>query len=103
VLQDDQHLTFTRDGNAVFVALVAPQRAGERRTLTVFYHGDYKADSAAGTAAPAGPFVWAVDSLGAAWVATSDDTIGASSWWPLKDYQAETHATIAITVPDPMT
>jgi aminopeptidase N len=104
VLQDDQHLTFTRDGNAVFVALVAPQRVGERRTLTVFYHGDYKADSAAGTGAPAGPFVWAVDSLGAPWVATSDESIGASSWWPLKDYPADEPDSqrIAITVPDPM-
>jgi len=101
VLQDGEHLTFSRDGNAFFVALRAPQRAGERRTLTVFYHGTYRAGE--GTSGPT-PFIWAVDSLGAAWVATSDEAIGASSWWPLKDYPADEPDSqrIALTVPDPM-
>ena len=101
VLQDGEHLTFSRDGNAFFVALRAPQRAGERRTLTVFYHGTYRAGE--GTSGST-PFIWAVDSLGAAWVATSDEAIGASSWWPLKDYPADEPDSqrIALTVPDPM-
>jgi len=43
--------------------LGTPQRIGDQRTVTAFYHGAYRA--AGGTeAAPAGPFIWAVDSLG---------------------------------------
>jgi aminopeptidase N len=100
VVQDGEHLRVTRDGNAFFVALEGPQRAGERRTLTVFYHGAYRAEDSASVS----PFIWAVDSLGAPWVATSDEAIGASTWWPLKDYPADEPDSqrIAITVPDPM-
>jgi aminopeptidase N len=103
VVQDGQRLAFRRDGNAFFVTLGTPQRIGEQRTLMVFYHGAYRA--AGGTeAAAAGPFIWAVDSLGAPWVATTDEEIGASAWWPLKDDQADEPDSqrIAITVPDPM-
>jgi aminopeptidase N len=99
IVQDGQHLAYQRNGNAFFVALTTPQRSGDRHTLTVFYQGTYRGD--AGVAAP---FLWAVDSLGAPWVATSVEPIGASTWWPLKDYPADEPDSqrIAITVPDPM-
>lgn len=103
VVQDGQHLAYHRDGNAFFVALVTPQRTGDRHTVTVFYHGSYRSDG--GTGAVGGsPFIWAVDSLGAPWVATSDEEIGASAWWPLKDYPLDEPDSqrIAITVPDPI-
>ena len=98
IVQDGRHLAYQRDGNAYFVALVAPQRTGDRRTLTVFYHGTYRGGAADS------PFVWAIDSLGVPSVATTDEGIGASSWWPLKDYPADEPDSqrIAITVPDPM-
>ena len=32
-------VTFRREGNAFFATLAAPQRAGERKTITVYYHG----------------------------------------------------------------
>jgi aminopeptidase N len=103
VVQDRQHLPFQRDGNAYFVALAAPQRAGDRRTLTVFYHGTYRAGGGPETSRES-PFIWALDSLGAPWVATSDEEIGASAWWPLKDNQEDEPDSqrIAITVPDPL-
>jgi len=61
----------------------------------VFYHGAYRAP---------GPFFWALDSLGTPWIATSDEEVGASAWWPLKDHAADEPDSqrIAITVPDPM-
>lgn len=97
VVQTGQHLAYRRDGNAFFVTLRAQQRTGEHHTLTVFYHGRYPAGG--GT-----PFFWAVDSAGAPWVATSDELLGASSWWPLKDFPADEPDSqrIALTVPDPM-
>lgn len=106
VVQDGRRLEFRRDGNAFFVTLAAPQRAGQRKALRVHYHGGWHA-------APAdtsrrrfsfGPFHWAVDSAAAPWVATSNEGPGASNLWPLKDYPADEPDSqrIAITVPDPM-
>jgi hypothetical protein len=69
VVQDRQHLAYRRDGNAFFVTLGAPQRAGDRRMLTVFYHGTYRPGPDGGRRADSA-FVWAIDSLGAPWVAT---------------------------------
>jgi aminopeptidase N len=101
VVQDGRRLTFRRDGNAFFVALQSPQRAGESRTVTVHYHG---APRVAANAPWDGGFVWSRDEAGAPWVATAVQGLGASAWWPNKDTQTEEPDSqrIAITVPDPM-
>jgi aminopeptidase N len=101
MVQEGRKLPFRRDGNAFFVTLAARQRAGETRTVTVYYHGRPKV-------APHPPwqggFTWTTDSLGNRWVVTTDEGLGASVWWPLKDYLADEPDSqrIAITVPDPM-
>jgi aminopeptidase N len=101
ILQDGRKLAYRRDGNALFVALVAPQRAAERKTVTVHYHGRPRA---AQHAPWDGGVVWARDSLGAPYVATAVQGYGASGWWPTKDIQADEPDSqrVAITVPDPM-
>ncbi|HEU4698545.1 MAG TPA: M1 family metallopeptidase [Gemmatimonadales bacterium] len=107
VVQAGRRLAHRRDGNAFFVTLAAPPRAGSRGTLTVWYHGRWSrpaADTARGGRAGAGPFHWEADSAGAPWIATSNEGPGASTWWPLKDFPADEPDSqrIAITVPDPM-
>ena len=99
--QDGRALSHRRDGNALFVALVAPQRAGERKTITVRYHGRPRA---AQHAPWDGGVVWTRDSLGAPLVATAVQGYGASGWWPTKDIQADEPDSqrVAITVPDPL-
>jgi aminopeptidase N len=101
ILQDGRKLAYRRDGNALFVALVAPQRAGDRKTITVHYHGRPRA---AQHAPWDGGFVWTRDSLGAPYVATAVQGYGASGWWPTKDIQADEPDSqrVAITVPDPL-
>jgi aminopeptidase N len=101
IVQDGRRLSHRRDGNALFVALVAPQRAGEHRTVTVFYHGRPRA---AQHAPWDGGVVWTRDSLGAPYIATAVQGYGASGWWPTKDTQADEPDSqrVAITVPDPM-
>jgi aminopeptidase N len=101
IVQDRRGLTYRRDGNALFVTLAARQRAGEVRTVTVWYHGQPRA---AQRPPWDGGFIWARDSLGNAWVATANQGLGASVWWPNKDYLADEPDSqrIAITVPDPM-
>ncbi len=100
-VQDGRRLDARRDGNAFFVALVAPQQAGEHRTVTVYYHGKPRA---ARRPPWDGGYIWQHDSLGHEWVATANEGLGASVWWPLKDILSDEPDSqrIAITVPDPM-
>jgi len=101
IVQDRRRLEWRRDSNAVFVTLRARQRAGEARTLTVWYHGRPRV-----AVRPPwdGGFQWAHDSSGTTWIATSNEGLGASVWWPLKDTGADEPDSqrIAITVPDPL-
>ena len=101
IVQDGRRLSHRRDGNALFVRLVAPQRAGARKTIAVYYHGQPRA---AKHAPWDGGFVWTTDSLGTPWVATAVQGFGASAWWPTKDIQADEPDSqrVAITVPDPL-
>ena len=99
IVQDRRKLRSRRDGDAFFVTLESSQRTGDTRSITVYYHGQPGRDRPRG-----GGFLWAKDSLGNPWLATSDEGIGASVWWPVKDFPADEPDSqrIAITVPDPM-
>ena len=101
MIQDGRALSFRRDGDAFFVTLAAPQRAGERKTIAVHYHGR---PQVAKNPPWQGGFTWTTDSLKRPWVVTTDQGMGASVWWPNKDTQAEEPDSqrIALTLPDPM-
>jgi len=101
MVQERRTLAFRRDGNAFFVTLKARQRAGDVKTVTVYYHGRPRI---ARLPPWAGGFTWAKDSLGNTWIATTCEGLGASVWWPLKDLLADEPDSqrIAITVPDSM-
>lgn len=98
IVQDGHALTFRRDGNAFFVRTVAGQPVGSRQALIVYYHG---APRVAVQPPWDGGFIWTTDSLGNPWIATACQGIGASIWWPNKDYQGDEPDSqrIAITVP----
>jgi aminopeptidase N len=101
IVQDNEYLTGRPDGNAMFVSLKSAQKPGTMRKLTVYYHGKPKA----ATRPPwDGGFIWQHDSLGNRWTATANEGLGASVWWPTKDYLADEPDSqrVAITVPDPM-
>ena len=99
VTQDGRRLAIRRDSNAFFVRLAASQTAGSTKTITAYYHGKPRA---AQRAPWDGGFVWARDSLGNRWIATANQGLGASVWWPNKDTQADEPDSqrVAITVPD---
>ena len=101
MVQDGRAVRFRRDSNAFFATLAAPQRAGEHKTITVYYHGKPRV----ATNPPwQGGFTWTKDSLGRPWVVTTDQGMGASVWWPNKDTQADEPDSqrVALTLPDPM-
>jgi len=101
MVQDGRRVTYRRDGNAFFATAGGRPRAGERRTITVYYHGKPRV---ARRPPWDGGFAWQRDSVGNAWVATANQGLGASVWWPNKDSQADEPDSqrVAITVPDPM-
>lgn len=101
VVQDNRKLAFERDGNAFFATVSTDQKVGERRTLRAYYHGRPKA---AVNPPWDGGLIWRSDSLGNRWVATANQGLGASVWWPNKDTQADEPDSqrVAIRVPDPM-
>ncbi len=101
IVQDGVRLPFTRDGNAFLATIAANQKVGERRTVTTYYHGKPRA---ARNPPWDGGLIWRTDSTGNAWVATANQGLGASVWWPTKDIQADEPDSqrVAIRVPDPM-
>lgn len=102
IVQGGRRLAVRREGDAMFVTLAEPQEAGSTRTVTVHYHGKPRP---APNAPWDGGVVWTRDDGGDPWVATAVQGLGASAWWPNKDYQAEEPDSqrIAITVPKGMT
>ncbi|MBC8088748.1 MAG: M1 family peptidase, partial [Phycisphaerae bacterium] len=101
VLQDQQRVTMRRDTNTIFATLTSPQKTGDVKTVTVYYHGR---PAAAKNPPWDGGFIWRKDKSGNAFVSTANQGIGASLWWPLKDLTADEvdSQRVAITVPDPM-
>jgi aminopeptidase N len=100
MVQSGKRVTYRRDGNAFFAA-VPSLAAGASATVTVFYHGKPRA---AMRPPWDGGFIWQQDSLGRRWIATANEGLGASVWWPNKDYLADEPDSqrIAITLPDSM-
>jgi aminopeptidase N len=99
IVQRQRALTYRRDGDALFVTIVASQSVGQRDTISVYYHGKPRV---AKRAPWDGGFVWTRDSLGHTWIATANEGIGASVWWPTKELRADEPDSqrIAITVPN---
>lgn len=101
IIQDGRSLSYRREGAAFFVEMERTQRPGEENTVTVYYGG--KPVSAQNPPWDGG-LIWRKDSRGNDFVATANQSIGASVWWPMKDLMLDEPDSqrVAITVPDPM-
>lgn len=99
MIQNGQSLPYRRDGNAFFVTLPSQQSIHSLQTITVYYHGKPRI---AKMPPWDGGFIWDRDSLGNLWIATACQGVGASIWWPNKDYQGDEpdSQNISITAPD---
>lgn len=92
-----------KDGDVFWVkAPFATLRANELFSLTAYYHGKPRH-----AVRPPwdGGFVWTADASGKPWVAVACQGLGASSWWPCKDYQGDepdSGATISFRSPLPV-
>lgn len=101
MIQNGAAVSYRRDGNAFFATLSAPQPVGSVQTITVYFHGQPRA---ARRPPWDGGYIWAHDSLGRQWIATANQGLGASVWWPNKDSQADEPDSqrVVVTMPDPM-
>lgn len=97
--QDGESLDFVRVGSAFFVSLEKKQVAGDVNEVVVEYAGK---PVVAENPPWDGGFTWTTDSNGKPFVATSNQGIGSSVWWPNKDhpYDETDSMRISITTPD---
>ena len=83
VLQNGKELSFISDGNAHFIKLKKKQITGKKYELSIYFSGH---PQKAVHAPWEGGFSWKKDRNNNHFIATSNQGIGASIWWPNKDH-----------------
>jgi aminopeptidase N len=100
ILQSDMATKITKDGEDTYlVELAEPQKKGQLSAITVYFEGHpHKAPNAPWD----GGVTWSQDSSGKPFIATANQGVGASIWWPCKDHMADEvdSLQISVTVPD---
>lgn len=95
IIQDGVLLKYSREGNIFFVELVAPQRIGTIKELTVFYGGKPRV---AVNPPWDGGISWKKDPNGKPFIASSCQGLGASAWWPNKDHMYDEAESMQISI-----
>ncbi|MDP2040346.1 MAG: M1 family metallopeptidase [Algoriphagus sp.] len=99
ILQEGEKLDFKREGAVHWVRLKKKQVPGSFEELIVNYEGQPKE-----AIRPPwdGGITWQKDSNGKHFIASSNQGIGSSIWWPLKDHPADEvdSLMISVTVPE---
>lgn len=101
IVHGSNKLKYTRDGNVYWITGVDSWQGSN--TFRVYYHGSPRI---AKMPPWEGGFIWTKDSTGKPWIAVACQGLGASSWWPCKDYQGDEPdkgMDLVITVPDTST
>ena len=91
---------FKHEGNIVLVQLNEYKNKGERIDFHIFYHGKPKE-----ALRPPwdGGWIWKKDKNGNPWMSVAVQGLGASAWYPCKDYQGDepdNGASLTMIVPD---
>ncbi len=99
VIQYGKELQFASEGNAHFIQLPKQQKKGSEHKITVHFSGKPRT---ARNAPWDGGYSWKKDANGKHFIATSNQGIGASIWWPNKDHaydEPDNGLDLKITVP----
>lgn len=99
ITMGDQELQYRREFNAVFVIMPSELLQGGTGSITINYYGS---PIVAKRPPWDGGFTWTHDNNGKLWVAVSCEGMGASLWWPCKDYLGDEPDSMRIscTVPE---
>ena len=98
VLQQENELSFKKDGYSYFIQLNQNQKIGDVNELIVYFEGTPLESK---NPPWSGGLTWKTDENGNPWVVTTCQGIGASIWWPNKDhaYDEPDSLLISVTVP----
>ncbi|RSK39296.1 M1 family metallopeptidase [Mangrovimonas spongiae] len=101
-IQNGKELPIKHEGNAHFITLIKNQKVGDINTIQVTYNGSPRE---AVNAPWDGGFSWKKDENGNHFIATSNQGLGASVWWPCKDhmYDEVDSMDMSVTVPKGLT
>lgn len=83
IIENGKEIFFTSEGAAHFIKLQKKQTKGDHNQITIHFSGKPKI---AKHPPWDGGFTWKKDSNGKHFIATSNQGIGASIWWPNKDH-----------------
>nr|AOE08293.1 peptidase, M1 family [uncultured bacterium] len=86
VMQDGHSLDVRSEGSAHFIQLEDPQREGELKKISLSFEGKPRI---AKNPPWDGGITWKKDSNGKHFIASSNQGIGASVWWPNRDHPAD--------------
>lgn len=95
-------LSFTREGDVYWLSIPDSKHnlvSGSKYKITAYYHGK---PVEAKNPPWDGGFIWTKDEKRKDWVSVACQGLGASAWWPCKDYQADepdSGSSINITYP----
>lgn len=87
ILNGRIELDFASDGNVYWLnSFKNKLRNTNTHTVKLYYHGKPRE-----AVKPPwdGGFIWTKDSIGNPWISVACQGLGASSWWPCKDYQGD--------------
>ncbi|WP_432411112.1 M1 family metallopeptidase [Rasiella sp. SM2506] len=103
IVQNEKELSFTSEGAAHFITLQQKQKKSKDYQITIYFSGK---PQEAKNAPWDGGWSWKKDTNANHFIATSNQGIGASIWWPNKDHaydEPDNGATVKITVPKGLT
>ncbi|MGB3591198.1 MAG: M1 family metallopeptidase [Nonlabens sp.] len=103
VTQNGNKLSMESEGNAHFIQLIESQTQGTEQQLIIEFEG---VPRQAVNAPWDGGWSWKMDEQGNPFIATSNQGLGASVWWPCKDHmydEPERGISIGIAIPDSLT
>ena len=86
VMQDGHSLNVRSEGDAHFIQLQSPQKVGELKAISLSFEGKPRI---AVNPPWDGGITWQQDSNGKHFIASSNQGIGSSVWWPNRDHPAD--------------
>lgn len=83
---DNKKLSIAREGNVYWLTGDFNTGKTDDNKVVLYYHGKPRQ---AKLPPWDGGFIWTRDTTGKPWIAVACQGLGASSWWPCKDYQGD--------------
>lgn len=98
IIYNGKKLKYAREFNAVFIDFPTQIKANTLDSIQVYFSGT---PHQANRAPWDGGFDWKKDSNNKPWIASANQGIGASLWWPNKDHQSDEPDSVLISVTVP--